>query len=87
MLIEFFTNDRFEMLKLLKQHQIEIKEEVYVPLSQQEIADMLHISKMKANKLLNELINEDYIQMKSKGKYALTDKAKTVYQILEDINY
>ena len=85
MLIEFFTNERFEMLKLLKQHQIKVKDEEYVPLSQQEIADMLHISKLKANRLLNELIEEDYVSVKSKGKYALTDKSNKVYEQMETI--
>lgn len=85
MQIEFFTNERFEMLKLLKHNQITVKEEQYVPLSQQEIADMLHMSKLKCNTTLNELIEENYITMKGKGKYALTDKANSLYKKLETI--
>ena len=41
-------------LKLLSENQVTIKESSYVTLSQQEIADMAHFSKLKTNKLLND---------------------------------
>ena len=53
--LEFFSNDRYSILKLLSENQVTIKESSYVTLSQQEIADMAHFSKLKTNKLLNEL--------------------------------
>ena len=46
---------------------------------------MLHMSKLKCNTTLNELIEENYITMKGKGKYALTDKANSLYKKLETI--
>lgn len=82
--LELFANDRYKVLKILSENQITIKEESYVPLSQQEIADLVHFSKLKTNKIMNEL--KDYgcvvpFQGK-KGKYALTEIGlKVVYAI------
>lgn len=53
--LEFFTNDRYKILNTLSNNLVKIKEDCYVPLSQQEIADMVHFSKLKTNKILNEL--------------------------------
>ena len=40
--LEFFSNDRYDILKLLCHNQIKVKDDFYVPLSQQEIADIAH---------------------------------------------
>ena len=40
-----FTNDKYKLLKFLYDNQIEIKNNKYIALSQQEIADSLHFSK------------------------------------------
>ena len=45
-----FTNDKYKLLKFLYDNQIEIKNNKYIALSQQEIADSLHFSKNKTNK-------------------------------------
>lgn len=47
--LEFFSNDRYDILKLLCDNQIKVKDDFYVPLSQQEIADIAHFSKLKTN--------------------------------------
>ena len=47
-----FTNDKYKILKFLYDNQIEIKNKKYVALSQQEIADSLHFSKNKTNKII-----------------------------------
>ena len=74
--LEFFSNDRYSILKLLSENQVTIKESSYVTLSQQEIADMAHFSKLKTNKLLNELIQDGYVGLFNgkRGKYMLTEK-------------
>ena len=43
--IEFFTNDRYLVLKILYEHQIEINNAEICPITQQEIADALGCSK------------------------------------------
>lgn len=49
-----------------------------MPITQQEIADSLGCSKAKVNIILNELIDNDYVQVynNTKGRYVLTDEAK-----------
>lgn len=80
--LQFFANDRYEILILLKENQVKIKDEQYVPLSQQEIADMAHFSKLKTNKILNELIDMEYVKpyQNKRGKYAITEKS---YKLIE----
>lgn len=86
--LEVFTNDKYKLLKLLHDNQIKVKNEVYISLSQQEIADMAHYSKLKTNRLLNELINIELVTIyqNKKGKYALTDKAHKVLHLIQKTN-
>lgn len=83
--IEFFTNDRYLVLKTLYEHQIEINNVEICPITQQEIADALGCSKAKVNMVLNELINNGYVQIynNTKGRYALTDEAKDIMKKLK----
>ena len=58
-----------------------------MPLSQQEIADLAHYSKLKTNKIINDL--KDYgcvvpFQGK-KGKYALTEIGRKVVYAIQNI--
>lgn len=78
--IEFFTNDRYLVLKALYEHQIEINDVEICPITQQEIADTLGCSKAKVNVVLNELIDNDYVQIynNTKGRYILTEDAKKI---------
>ena len=85
-ILEFFSNDRYRILKLLSENQVKVKEVSYVSLSQQEIADMAHFSKLKTNKLLNELIDDGYIGLFNgkRGKYMLTEKGLKVLHIIQE---
>lgn len=82
--LSFFANERFEYLEFLSQNQVTVKDASYVTLNQQEIADILHMSKQKSNKIMNELINEGYVYLfqGKKGKYSLTDAAFNVLKII-----
>ena len=84
--LEFFSNDRYSILKLLSENQVTIKESSYVTLSQQEIADMAHFSKLKTNKLLTELIQDGYIGLFNgkRGKYMLTEKGLKVLHTIQN---
>lgn len=86
--LEFFANERFEILILLKENQVKIKDEEYVPLSQQEIADMAHFSKLKTNKILNELIDLKYVvpYMNKRGKYSLTERGNKLIDLFKNTN-
>ena len=73
---DFFVNDRFRVLNCMATRQISVQEEKVVKLSQQEIADIVNMSKPKVNAIIRELKGAGYIVQKSaKGKYSLTPKA------------
>ena len=86
--LEFFSNDRYSLLKLLSENQVKVKDDFYVPLSQQEIADMAHFSKLKTNRLMNELIEGDYLGFFNgkRGKYAITDKGYKALRLIQKNN-
>ena len=70
-----FINDKMKVLLILKEHQVEIEGIKLCPLNQQEIANHVPCGKLKANQLINELIDEGYIEMmRSKGRYIITEK-------------
>lgn len=83
--LEIFANDRYTILKLLKENQIKIKEDSYASLSQQEIADLAHFSKVKTNRIINELIDlECVIPFQNKrGKYSITEKGLKLVKLFE----
>lgn len=75
---EFFVNDKYRVLECMATRQIAVNDERVVKLSQQEIADILHFTKTKVNTIINELKTNGYIiQISTRGKYSLTDKATT----------
>ena len=86
--LEFFTNKRYELLKLLYDNQIKVKNSFYTSLSQQEIADIAHISKLKTNKIINELIEQKYLCLynNKRGKYTLTEKGIKVINLISKEN-
>ena len=84
--LTFFANDRYTILKVLYENQVKVKDDFYVPLSQQEIADIAHFSKIKANRILNELINAGYVIYFNgkRSKYAITSKGDVVLQLFHN---
>lgn len=86
--LEAFANERYEILKLLCDNQVKVKNDFYVNLSQQEIADIAHISKLKANKLINELIELGCLTLYNgkRGKYELTEKGLKILQLIQKNN-
>ena len=49
-------NDRYRILKILYENQVTIGDNVFTPITQEELATMKKWSKAKVNKILNELI-------------------------------
>lgn len=86
--LEFFVNDRYKLLDILCNNQVKIKEDFFIPLSQQEIADISHFSKLKTNKILNELIEKELVEtyQGKKGKYALTERAYKILNLIQKTN-
>lgn len=77
MSLEFFSNDRYRILQCMAERQIEVNGKTIVPLSQQDIADVVQLSKKKVNTIIGELKENGYIlqQSPTRGKYTLTEKA------------
>jgi hypothetical protein len=83
--LELFTNDCYKLLKFFYDNQIEVKDNYYVALSQQEIADILHFSKQKTNNIIRLLKENDYLSayQNMRGKYMITNKGYKVIEIIE----
>ncbi|NFI83070.1 hypothetical protein FDA36_02655 [Clostridium botulinum] len=83
--LTYFLNDRYELLKLLYDNQLNIKGDIYISLSQQEIADIAHFSKLKTNKIINELKDLEFIvpYRNTRGKYSLTEKALNFIELIK----
>lgn len=87
-IIDKMTNNSYKILKYMYSRQIEDKNgEKYVPLSQVEIADILEISTITANKLFKELKDDDllYPIEGKRGKYKLSDKALIILRDMEEL--
>ena len=79
-----FINDKMKVLLILREYQVEIDGVKLCPLNQQEIANNVPCGKLKANQLINELIDSGYIEMmRSKGRYIITEKG---YEILKKMS-
>lgn len=83
--LEFFSNDRYRVLQCMVERQVEVKGQLIVPLSQQDIADMVQLSKKKVNIIIGELKSNGYIfqQSPTRGKYLLTNEALQAVRIIQ----
>lgn len=79
-----FINEKMKVLLILREYQVEIDGVKLCPLNEQEIANNVPCGKLKANQLINELIDSGYIEMmRSKGRYIITEKG---YEILKKMS-
>ena len=82
--LDFFMNDRMKVLQIIYQHQISVEGNSFCPLNQQEIADLVPCSKLKANQIIRELIDAGYVEMiRSRGRYIVTEKGNIVLEFLD----
>ena len=86
--LELFANDTFKLLKSLKENQVEVKGIYYIPLSQQEIADINQMSKLKTNRLLRDLIKGGFVcpYQNKRGKYEITEKGHKALRLIQKKN-
>jgi predicted transcriptional regulator len=83
--IEYFGNDKYRFWACMSDRQIFVKDIFVVKLSQQEIADIVQLSKAKVSGIISELKYNGYITQNSpRGKYSLTNKAYKVLAILQN---
>ena len=82
-----FSNDLYVVLNALYSHQVKVGDDTYVPLTQQEIADIIGFSRVKLNHLLHELILKGYVDLHHgmRGKYLLTSCGLYVVELFEGL--
>ncbi len=81
------TNVTEIILKFLYNNQIQVKDEYYIVLSQQEIADMVQFSKLKTNGIMQELREKGFIANyeNKRRKYVITDIGYKVIELMSKI--
>lgn len=85
MSIEYFGNDKYRVLACMAERQISVNDSNIVKLSQQEIADIVQLSKVKVNAIISELKADGYITQESpRGKYSLTEIAVTALKEMQN---
>ena len=82
--LEYFGNDNYKVLKFLYNNQIQVKDEYYIVLSQQEIADMVQFSKLKTNGIMQDLRERGFIDNyeNKRRKYVITDIGYKVIELM-----
>lgn len=83
--LEYFANDNYKVLKFLYDNQIQVKDEYYIVLSQQEIADMVNFSKLKTNIIIQDLREKGFIANyeNKRRKYVITDIGYKVIELMQ----
>jgi Mn-dependent DtxR family transcriptional regulator len=74
------TTDYYKVLEILYANQTTIRDKTLVPLTQNEVADMLGVHKMTVNAIFKEL-KADGLVIQAEGKkrtYFLTDEATDI---------
>ena len=67
---EYFVNDRYRVITCMAKREIMVGDKGIIKLSQQEIADMLKMTKVKVNSIIRELKRDGYlIQCSLRGQY------------------
>ena len=84
--LEYFGNDNYKVLKFLYDNQIQVKDEYYIVLSQQEIADMVQFSKLKTNGIIQDLREKGFIANyeNKRRKYIITDIGYKVIELMSN---
>ncbi len=81
---EYFVNDRYRVIICMAKREIMVGDKGIIKLSQQEIADMLKMTKVKVNSIIRELKRDGYlIQCSLRGQYVLTEKAKKELEFMK----
>lgn len=78
--VDIFLNDKYLVLEFLSNSIVNIGDEEYIPLSQNEIAKIMSFSIMKINSIMIKLKENKYIDMyhNTKGKYIVTSEGRNI---------
>ena len=73
MRLNYFSNDKYKLLKYLIDNTYKNDGEVYYQGNQQDLANNVHYSKQKTNFLMQDLCNDGFV--------LLIDKYHSIYRI------
>ena len=86
-IIEQMTSNTYKVLKILYLNQVKLASgEIVIPLTQQYIADEMSLSLISVNAIFRELMENDLVIQKGRGKYGLTDRANDIVKNIEKLN-
>ena len=82
--MEIFLNDKYKLLEFLYKNKIEVSGEMIIIITQDTIAKKLHFGKGKVNRIINELLNNGYLDNNytAKGSYKLTNKSIAFFETM-----
>lgn len=79
--IDRMTSDSYKIIRIMYEHKDHLSDGTeYVPFSQMDMARELNLSINTMNKIFKQLDEDDLVHLMEgkRGKYILTDKAKTI---------
>ena len=86
--VDLFLNMEFRILEAMYDHQIEFNGEIFVPLSQQDIAIFLSRSLYLVQSRMAMLQDEGYITkgvQRVHGRYYITPKGEKLIKLMKNI--
>lgn len=83
--LEILFSDYYKVLSVLYDNCTTFKGETYCPLSQEEIAKELGITRLTVSNLLKRLKELGYISFDTPRKYVITKKAKNIIKQIKNI--
>ncbi len=86
-LTELLTSDSFRLLRLLENLQTETLDGPRIRENQDEIAELMHISKGKLNPLMQALVSSGCIaKYRARSGYVMTPMGEKVVEHIEEID-
>lgn len=78
--LQLLLNDKYKVLKFLNDNTIQVGNEHFIPLNQQEIARSMNFSIMKTNAIMVKLKDMKLVTSyrNTRGRYMLTEEAKKI---------
>lgn len=81
------TSNTYKVLKILYGNQATLANgEVVIPLTQQQIADEMSLSLISVNAIFKDLMKNELVFQKGRGKYRLSDRASDIVKNIEKLN-
>lgn len=76
----------YKILEALYDNQLQVGEEIYCPLRQEDIATIVHCNRMTVSNNLKDLKSQGYVNFTKSNKYILTEKGIDTVKKAKDIS-